>query len=184
MLKACTSAGDIAKARDVFNRLTNDEQYHDFGMIKPNDTTWKELLLVAAKTGNIASAVEIWNMAVTEYHWKPNLDSLEIMLSIYTKLKRWNDVIHLYDYINVQPLLSHGNSNDDDIPILGLEFIDINDFTNHSKIMNLVFRAAVVLDAMHDEHYNDNCEGGCSKKNYRHIKSTISNLDCFQPKRK
>merc|ERR1712238_94120 len=83
LLKACASAGDINKAKDVFTRLTNDEQYHELG-IKPNDTTWKELLLATTKASDITSAIDIWNMAVTEHHWRPNLDSLEIIFSIYT----------------------------------------------------------------------------------------------------
>merc|ERR1712176_868181 len=69
--------------------------------------------------------------------------------------------------------------------------INIHDFLNHSKIMHYIFRAAVVLEAMHNNNNNykrhrnnryDNIPSttNTNTRDYRYIITNISKLSCFQ----
>merc|ERR1712176_160221 len=78
-------------------------------------------------------------------------------------------------------------------PLHGLQYINIHDFLNHSKIMHYIFRAAVVLEAMHNNNNNNNkrhrnnnrydnipSNTNTNTRDYRYIITNISKLSCFQ----
>lgn len=174
LLRACMRCGDVERAQDVLRQL-------QLAGLEPNDTSWRHLILAAARARNSEKALTIWKQGL-EYRrsrvkadepvvlWNPSTESLTALMTAYLyeavvareekKTVFYQGIVDLYNGLLL------GDER------LGLNRMDPNEVLDNTRTMLVVLQALVSLERL----LGDKEE----RIQARRTAESILELECFQ----
>jgi pentatricopeptide repeat protein len=150
LLRACARAGDVARAQAVLSQIQEAE-------LDPNDTSWRQLIQVAAKVRQSDLALSFWKQGLSYrskrvkvdeplLQWRPSIESFSTLISAHlqeavnsdpdTKIRLYEQVLGLYEGV----LLGRKE--------LGVNRIDPNSLLDNQRAMLTILQAIVSLDEL------------------------------------
>jgi pentatricopeptide repeat protein len=155
LLRACASAGDVARGWDVLRQIQSSPR------LEPNDRSWRELLRAAATAGDAKKAETVWKYGLSyhlqhpryidepEWKWKPSINSLQNLLVAYSRQADMEEneesrrdlyerVVQTYDGI----LMGERH--------MGLQRIDPMDMLDDRRTILIIVRAILSLRPLVD----------------------------------
>jgi len=146
VLRACAKSGDVERLIDVLDRIRRDG-------LKPNSTTWKELLRGASIARDSSMAEKFWGMAVAEVEqndqvcfidarWVPSVDEFELLISSYIReAAKWQErKENLYRKV-IEAYIAVAKRD----AKLGFHHIQNDDIKDKPRIVNMIYQAASYL---------------------------------------
>ena len=144
ILKACAKAGDVAKLRDVLRRIELDG-------LRPNSTTWKQILRGASIARDSTMVEEMWTMALTHQEdkrddsflnakWVPQADEFDSLISSYIReaAKDSEGKSRLYSKV-IDAYTAVANKRDERF---GFSHIDVDTIMDKPRVVKMVSQAA------------------------------------------
>lgn len=143
LLRACSFAGDSEKAKDVLQRMIDDE-------IEPNSYSYREALRAASKDGRSIVADFVWDQAMSrkkktyDSGFLPHASDFELLVTAY-----WNDMQtstnHTLRTHFHRKIIDAFEGVQSQIPERGLCHISLEEIEQNQLLMLTILRSAMSI---------------------------------------